>query len=577
MPKRFGACTIAQNSNRIGVLAIAICLGACQPHPGDEDVAPILRQIGPSSGFQFTHVNGMSGQYYIAEVMGAGAAFLDYDNDGDLDVYMVQGGSSLLQKGESELSRIGDRLFRNDLRVTPGGIVLAFTDVTEVSGIRAFGYGMGIAVGDYDRDGLADIYLSNFGNNELWRNNGDGTFSDRTSMAGVNDPALSTSALFLDYDQDGWLDLLVGNYVNFSARSHKICRRSDTAPDYCGPQSFEPVADRLFRNQGDGSFLDVTVESGMMLAGANLGATAADFDGDGWTDVFVANDAMENFLWINQGNGTFANEGLSSGVAVNARGEREASMGIALGDFDNDLDLDIFLSHLGTETNTLYANDGTGYFVDVTRGAGLATPSLPFTGFGTGWLDFDRDGWLDVLVVNGAVRTIPEQEAAGDPLPLKEADQLFRNSGAGQFEEIELEALRVEGVSRGATFGDIDNDGDTDVLITNNNGPARLLLNESPGGKYWLGVILIDKYGGAAQGAQAILTDGSGRKQLRAVSPAGSYLSSNDPRLLFGLTNATGKPQVLVRWPGGKKERWSDLERNQYHILNQGSGAPVEH
>jgi len=392
----------------------------------------------------------------------------------------------------------------------------------------------------------------------------------------VDDPAWSTSAAFLDFDRDGRLDLFVGNYVNFSLDNHKVCRRPDTAADYCGPQSFDPVADRLFRNTAGGIFQQVTSRNGLGAPGANLGTVVSDFDNDGWLDIFVANDAMENFLWMNQGDGTFNDAGLVRGVAVNARGEKEGSMGVGLGDYDNDGDLDLFLTHLGTETNTLYGNDGGGNFRDVTRQAGLAASSHRFTGFGTAWLDYDNDGWLDLLAVNGAVRIIAEQAAAGDPLPLKETDQLFRNLGNGRFEEMDVPVLKIPGASRAAAFGDIDNDGDTDVLITNNNGPARLLLNNTVGEHHWVGVRLLNEAGSDALGGQAVLTGEDGSQQMRVVISGGSYLSASDPRLLFGLGAHRSMEHVDVRWPDGNAERWNALEIDRYHVLIQGSGTPVE-
>jgi hypothetical protein len=531
------------------------------------------------SGLEFQHFNGMSGELYFPEMMGGGVGLFDYDGDGDLDVYLVQG-HMLGGKPVAEATfppahpiPLTDRLYRNDLedgRVT-------FTDVTESAGIRAEGYGMGVAAGDYDNDGHVDLYVTNFGANELWRNRGDGTFEDVTVKAGVGDPNWSVSASWLDYDRDGWLDLYVGNYVNYSFDNPKPCRSSTSARDYCSPLVYQPQVDSLFRNRGDGTFEDVSESTGIRRAyGGALGVVAADFNGDRWPDIYVANDGVANQLWINDGKGRFDNDAVMAGVAFNMDGSPEASMGVDAGDFDGDGDEDLFMTHLARETNTLYINDGRGWFEDRTVAMGLANPSFAYTGFGTAWIDYDRDGWLDLLVVNGAVTRVEAQLMAGDPYPLKQPDQLFRNLGAGRYAEATAQAgpaFKASLVSRGAAFGDLDQDGDPDVVIGNNAGPARVLINVLEGDAGWIGLRLVTPEGRRdAYGARVVLE--ADRPLWRRVRADGSYASSNDSRVLFGLgPKAPAELAVRVIWPNGVEERFAGLAAGRYHLLRQGGGS----
>lgn len=565
------------------------CAAPPRPTEPAAGVAPmpanqIFESYETEAGVDFVHFNGMAGEMYMAEVMGSGAAWLDYDNDGDLDLYLVQG--SMIGPGktlEDALhpppagSRAGDRLYRNDL---DDAGALRFTDVTAASGIAATGYGMGVAAGDYDNDGHVDLYVTNLGPNQLWRNDGDGTFRDVTSSAGVAGDRWSTSASFLDHDGDGLLDLYVTNYVDFSPQNHKACSQVSSAPDYCGPKTYRPQPDRLYRNRGDGSFEDATERAGMRTYGAGLGVVAADFNGDGLTDLYVANDADENQLWINRGGGRFADRAFIAGAAVNTRGEREAGMGVDAADFDDDGDEDLFVTHLDTETHTLYVNDGRGGFRDRTRLARLAAPSLRSTGFGTAWLDYDNDGGLDLFVANGAVRIDPGLAAAGDPYPLHEPNQLFRSLRDGTFEEITARAgaaFALSEVGRGAAFGDADNDGDTDILLTNNNGPARLLLNRVGQDAHWLGLRLVGEDGRRdLPGTRAaLIRPGSSATLWRRVRTDGSYLSANDPRVLFGLGDDPRVERVRVRWPDGSVEAWEAPAVDSYHTLVKGEGREV--
>ena len=531
-------------------------------------------------GLDFVQFNGMSGEYYFCEHMGSGAALLDHDGDGDLDLYVVQG--AMLPPGRDPASAtfppegpLGDRLFRN--RLVESGR-LGFEDVTEESGIHSAGYGMGATTGDYDRDGRVDLYVTRFGSNALLRNRGDGTFEDVTQASGTDDPRWSTSAAFLDYDADGWQDLFVAHYVDFTLENHKRCYSASSARDYCGPLSYEPVPDKLFRNRGDGTFEDVTASSQVArVYGAGLGVVWAEYDGDGRVDVYVANDTHPNQLWVNQGDGTFRDTALLGGCALNEDGKAEASMGVDSADYDEDGDEDLFMTHLTDETNTLYRNDGTGLFEDVTDEAALGVASRAYTGFGTSWIDYDNDGWLDLLVVNGAAETIEARARAGDVYPLDQSDQLFRNMGDGTFEDVSGaagEAFRHLAVSRGAAFGDLDNDGDTDVVVIDNSGRARLLINEVGALRPWLGLRLVDDRGDVL-GARAVAELDDGRRLHRRTHVAASYLSANDPRVLFGLGTASTVRRLTVQWPNGARERFGDLEPRRYTTLRRGSGEAV--
>ncbi len=440
-----------------GVLAVC---ALCQSLAG-ADRSPIFREVAQEVGLDFRHFIGATGEYFLPEIMGSGVGLFDYDSDGDLDVYFLQG--SMLDKtkamSESLFPFPGEapprnRLFRNDLNEKGQ---LHFTDVTGEAGVGHEGYGMGISVGDYNNDGHLDFYVTNFGPNVLYRNNGGGTFADVTREAGVDDPRFSASAAFLDYDSDGDLDLFLTNYVSFTVKGNRQCKGARR--DYCSPNAYEPLPDRVFRNEGDGKFTDVTEEVGLGTAfGAGLGVIALDFNFDDRLDIYVANDGTPNQLWVNHGDGTFEDLGLISGTAFNIDGVAEAGMGVTAADFDGDGDEDIFVTHNKEETNTLYLNGRKAGFSDATYRFGLANPSAPFTGFGTLWFDYDQDGWLDLFVANGAV-VIDTVEPPHLSYPYAQKNQLFRNQGTGRYREIGADiagpGLDLVEVSRGAAFGDI--------------------------------------------------------------------------------------------------------------------------
>ncbi len=553
------------------------------------------------SGFDFVHFNGMTGEFYMAEINSGGGALLDIDNDGDLDVYLTQG--QLL--GSADISKatfpprhplpLTDRLYRNDLTVTEDGRrQLRFTDITVEAGIKPAAYGFGVAAGDIDNDGWVDLYVTRLGSNTLLRNNGDGTFSDITDTSGADDTRWSVPAAFADFDRDGWLDLYVGNYLEFSEKTHKICRTATGAQDYCGPTAYPGVPDRLLRNLGTGSgggvrFEDVSAAAGMLgQPSKSLGVVAADLNGDGATDFYVANDLTPNQMWIQQtaggGKRLFSDEALLAGAAVNAQGKAEASMGVDAGDFDGDGDDDLFMTHLVRETNTLFLNDGSGMFEDATTKSGLGVPSWSHTSWGTAWFDYDNDGWLELMIANGAVKVIEELANANDPYPFHETNQLFHNKGAAGrvvFEDVTAKAGKVfelSEVSRAIAFGDLDNDGDPDVLLVNNNGPARLLINTVGQDRHWLGLRLLGKDGKRdALGARvALLRPGKDPSALwRRVRTDGSFAAANDPRVLIGLGDDAKPADVRVHWLDGSVEQWSQLPVDRYTTLQQGTGKTV--
>ncbi len=565
--------------------------------PAAPAVAPdLFADRAAEMGLDFVHFNGMSGRLNFAEMMGQGAALVDYDNDGDLDVYMVQG--NLLGDGTTVADvtyppkyplPLTDRLYRNDTYLRPDGTqVVHFTDVTEQSGDLGTGYGMGVTAGDYDNDGWVDLYITNFGSNQLLHNRGDGTFEDVTAKTGTDDPRWSVPAVFFDYDRDGWLDLYVGNYVEFRAATNKPCSSPQGGRDYCGPSSFNPEPDRLFHNRGDGTFEDVTATSKIISEyGSALGATAADFDGDGWVDLYVANDGMANELWLNQHDGTFEDGALLGGCAVNAMGQPEASMGVVTGDLDGNGTEDLFMTHLERETNTIYLNDGHGIFEDRSQQTGLGTPSWRFTGFGTALIDYDNDGLQDLFVANGAVTLLLDEVRAGDTYALHQTNSLYHNLGGGHFEEVTAKGGKVfelSEVSRGVAMGDVDEDGDSDLLVANSAGPVRLLVDQVAQDVPWLGLRLVGaagKGGGVRDmlGARATLYRKGAPTLYREARSCGSYASSNDPRVLFGLGPKSGEgadvEKVRVDWPDGRSEEWTGVEVGRYTTLFEGTGEPA--
>jgi enediyne biosynthesis protein E4 len=535
------------------------------------------------AGLRFIHFNGMSGAHYFPEVMPPGVGLFDFDNDGDLDVFAVQGrmlgaGKTVDQAISKPTGPAGGRLFRNDVTANADGTrTLHFVDVTDRSGIHATEYGIGVAAGDMDNDGWVDLYLTNFGRNQLFRNNHDGTFTDISRTSGTDADGFSSSAAFVDYDRDGWLDLYVAQYVRYTIASDRTCTDLAGVRGYCPPQVYTAAPDRLYRNRGDGTFVDVTDRALLGRSfGRGLGVVTADFNNDGWTDIYVANDGGENLLWMNLHNGTFRDEALSAGVAVTGEGHAEASMGVDAGDFDNDGDDDLFMTELNGEGSNLYVNDGKGVFEDRSAASGLGPASLQFTGFGTAWFDYDEDGWLDLLSVNGRVQAA--EGTTAEAFPMHQRKLLFRNMRNGRFEDASSQAgavFRQPQVGRGAAFGDIDNDGDEDVVVANDGGPAQLLINtlhERVGtAAHWVGLRLVGTAGHRDMPGTRVEIVRAGASSLwRRVRADGSYASANDPRILVGLAESTAAPRVRVHWTDGRVEEWTSVAVDQWHTLVEG-------
>jgi hypothetical protein len=544
---------------------------------------PLLRDGTDEVGLTFVHQAGETAELYLPEIMGAGGALFDFDGDGDLDLFLVDGGS-LKDRDSSVGGAPKHRLLRNEL--IPSGTV-RLTDVSGKAGLVTGGYGMGVAVGDIDNDGDIDLLVTSVGPDLLFRNNGDGTFSEVGQAAGIRDPRWTTSASFVDYDRDGDLDLYVTAYVDFTVRTHKRCYAPTGEPDYCTPAAHRPIGDRLYRNRGDGTFEDVTRVAGIANAtGPGLGVLSGDLNGDGWPDFYVANDGAANHLWVNQKDGTFLEQGLLAGVAYAMAGVPRAGMGVTAADYDNDGDLDLLVTNLTREGFTLFRNDGTGFFDDDSDRSNIGRDSFLSTGFGVGWFDVDLDGWLDLFAANGAVTRLVARQAVGDPF--RQRNQLFRHEGRGvSFREVpsaEEPVLARQEISRGLAFGDLDNDGDLDLLVTNNRGPARVLLNQvrqvwRSAAPHWLTIRLVgdprqrtNRWGiGARVGLE--------RKGLptlwRHVHSDGSYLSASDPRVTFGLGSSTRVDQLVIEWPNGQVQSVKNPLLNRQLTIRQPPSSPL--
>lgn len=526
------------------------------PEPGGP---PWFEDRTAASGIDFLHTSGKK-RFWYPEIFAGGVLLLDYDGDGLLDVYLVQGGEIAPEGGDSP----GNRLYRNlgDFR---------FEDVTGSAGVGDRGYGMGGAIADYDGDGDPDIYVTNLGANVLYRNEGNGRFTDVTADAGVGDVNWSTSSLFFDADADGDLDLYVADYLRWSIATDVECYSGSGRRVYCNPNNFQASQpDALYRNDGNGRFTDISAAAGIHEARGNgLGVVAGDFGGDGRIDLYVANDGMANQLWINQGGLKFVDEGLSTGTAFNAVGEAEAGMGIAAADVDSDGDLDLFVSHLREETNTFYLRDTDRFFEDITNRTGLGSTSYEFTGFGLGIIDFDHDGLLDIYVANGRVNY---WDPVNDPEDIyAESNQLFRGVGALRFAEVLPRggtAGAIVETSRAAAFGDLDNDGAVDVVVGNRDAKATVLRNTAGSGGHWVQFAVLDRDGGYALHA-LVRIDAGGVPRWRRVERGYSYCASNDPRVHCGLGSATTVDAVTVYWNDGATSEFGPFEVDRVHVLRR--------
>ncbi|MSR60920.1 MAG: CRTAC1 family protein [Planctomycetes bacterium] len=548
---------------RLGTLTLlAACAGCCKS--ASETGAPWFAEEAHARGLDFSWQSGHAQKHYFPEIMGGGVALLDAEQDGDLDVYLVQAGSSVAAPAE----RPPNQLFEN----TGGG---RFRDASAGSGAEDRGYGMGVAAGDANDDGRTDLYVTNVGPNALLLNQGACTFRDDTERAGVGDPAWSTSAAFVDYDKDGDLDLYVANYIRWSLADEITCYTKPHPEDYCSPNSYAaPAQDTLYRNEGDGRFSDVSFAAGLRAAyGNGLGVVCADFDGDGWSDVFVANDGMLNQLWHNRHDGTFEDLGVSSGCAVDQDGRKKAGMGTHAADVDFDGDEDLLVVNLAGESDSFYRNDG-GRFSDRTPLVGLGAASRPFTRFGAGFADFDNDGFLDLYEANGRVTRLPEDSG---PRPFDEPNLLFRGTRAGKFEEVHPRGGTREplsATSRGTAFGDLDGDGGVDVVVVNRDSPAYFLMNRVPERGHWIAFQVRETNGRDALGAVLAL-DLDGTNVRRTVRSAYSYCAASDPRVHLGLGARTSiDGGVSVTWADGSEERFTGpFAASQVHVLGRGQSV----
>ena len=527
-------------------MGAALWLGLwCRAAPAVADGGALaFREVGESIGLEFRHHHGGSGHFYMPETMGSGVAVLDYDGDGDQDVFFVDGGALPGYQGEPA----GSILYRND-----GG---RFVDRTAQAGLMVSGYGMGVTVGDVDSDGDLDVYVTAFGANELFRNLGDGSFAEVGRAAGVDDGLWGASAAFADADLDGDLDLYVTNYVDFSFANNPLCGdQARGLRSYCHPDVFNGLPDRFLRNRGDGTFSDATEEAGFAEArGAGLGVVFGDVDADGWPDLYVANDMTPNFLFRGRGDGTFEERALMAGAALGQSGEPEAGMGVAMGDLDGDDWPEIYVTHLDRQTNALYSGRNGGLFLDRRFIARVAAPSIYKVGFGTAFADLDLDGDRDIVVANGHI--IHNVDELGKGSSYRQRNQVLVNLGGGRFAEAEDIGLDAVRSSRGLALGDLDGDGDLDLVITNSDDVAEVYANETVAMGGWLEVALRAARGGGGSGGLGarVRLVGASASQWRELRSASSYLSQSASEAHFGLGDGAWSG-VEITWPGGGLQR----------------------
>jgi hypothetical protein len=552
-----------------GVAAVAAGLGCMYSMARPAGPATIrFRDVAASAGVKFSLLDGATPEKRQIEPMAGGVAVFDFNNDDRPDIYFVNGARQpLLTKPDPSYY---NRLYRNEGNGT-------FTDVTDAAGVRGMGFASGVAAGDYDNNGFVDLFIAGVDRNILYRNRGNGTFEDATAPAGLAAPPgapkpWAIGAGWFDYDNDGRLDLIVVHYCVWNPEKEPACTIGK-ARTYCHPKYYQGLPNALFRNNGDGTFTDVSRQSGVAAAAGAYPMTAvsADYDNDGWPDIYVACDSTPSWLFRNQHDGTFRQEGLERGAALSEDGMEQAGMGVAVGDYDLDGHLDIFKTHFADDTNVLYRNDGKGNFDDVTIRAGIGVETR-YVGWGAGMADLDNDGFPDIFLVTGSV--YPEVERALPAYPFRTPRLVFRNLGDGRFEELIEEAgsgVAAAHASRGCAFGDFDNDGDVDVLIMNMNEPPSLLRNDVSGSGHWLKVLLVGvKSNRSAIGARVVASSG-GRTRTQEVSAQSSFYSVNDRRLHFGLGEAK-LADLTIRWPNGLTEKIPNVEANQLVVIREGAG-----
>ncbi len=520
--------------------------------------------VAATAGLTVVASSGTATKDYLVDSTGTGAAFLDYDNDGDLDALIVRG--STLER----LAKGGDQmvaLYRNE------GLG-RFTDVTVATGLERRGWGSGVCVADYDNDGLQDVYITAYGPNVLWRNAGKGRFVATGEAA---DGRWSTGCAFGDYDRDGFVDLYVANYVDFDIRTAP--KRGTPACRYmnvdinCGPRSFAGQPDTLYRNTGKGTFVDVSKQSGAVDPGHyGFGVLFSDLNADGWLDIYVANDSVPNLFFRNKGDGTFLEEGLLSGLAVRNDGREQAGMGIDAGDYDGDGRLDLVKTNFSQDYTTLYRNQGGGLFTDASLSSGVASTLGPYLGWGVGFIDVDNNGLLDIFIANGHLYPDIGNTRV---TTYRQRNQIFYNEGKGRFRHVAPTAangLQIEKSSRGTAFGDYDNDGDIDILVVNIDDRPTLLRNDTSGG-HWLTLELTGTKSNRDAIGALVTVEVGGRRQVAEVRSGGSYISHNDMRVHFGLGTATTVDRLTIRWPNGLTETVKALAADRFYAAREGAGV----
>jgi enediyne biosynthesis protein E4 len=537
--------------------------------------APVqFTDITQPARIEFRHENSATPGKYLVETMGGGVALFDYDNDGRLDVFFTNGAKIADPMPAGTLPDKADPRFWNRMyRQTQEGAFVDVTDKAGLSGMPQNRYGMGVAVGDYDNDGFQDIYVTNFGANTLYRNNGNGTFTDVTARAGVASSGWSASAGFFDYDNDGRLDLFVTRYLTWAFDKNRYCgEKKPGYRAYCHPDNFDGIANVLYHNDGNGTFTDVSAKAGIAdPSGKGLGLAFADYDDDGFIDVYVANDSVQSFLYHNKGGGTFDEVGLLAGVGFNEDGKTFAGMGVDFSDYDNDGRPDVFVTDLSNERYRLFRHNGDGSFRDVTNASGVGGATLPFAGWSTRFFDYDNDGWKDIFVAQGHVmdtieKTAPNLRYLQPPLLLRNESGRFVRVAAG-------EPFKYDWAGRGAAFGDLDNDGDVDVVVSNVGQKAFVLRNDGGNRKNWLGIATVGTRSNRdCIGCRIKVVSPSGLTQFFTINTAVGYLSASDKRLIVGLGDETMARLVEIRWPSGTVQKMDNVKAGQTIVAREPDG-----
>jgi hypothetical protein len=544
----------------LGAGALCVLAAAVAGTPGTADVA--FTDVTASAGIHFVHNAGKSGKKYLPETVGSGAAFIDADGDGWIDIFLVNG-KDWTPRGRKSLGA----LYRNNKNGT-------FTDITAGSGLDVEMYGIGVAVGDFDNDGRDDLYVTALDGDHLFHNEGGGKFRDVTKTSGIQNTSFGTSAAWLDYDKDGKLDLFVANYVQWSAKTDIWCSLDGKTKSYCTPESYKGTASKLYHNLGNGRFEDVTVKAGLGdPTSKSLGIAVIDYDGDSWPDLFVANDTQPNKLYHNNHNGTFSEVGISAGVAFGEDGGARGAMGADWADYDRSGRAHLLVGNFSNQMVALYHNEGNGLFVDQAPLSPVGRDSLLSLGFGAFFFDYDLDGYPDILTANGHIE---EQIGTVQPkIKYQEPPLLFRNVGGKKFENMSAkvgEAFTVPMVARGAIFGDYDHDGDLDVLFSTSNGPARLLRNDGGNRNHWVCIKTVGtKSNRDGIGAVVRIESASG-KQWNTVRSGSSYASQSDLALTFGLGGDTSVKTIQVEWPSGTKQNFTGIAANQFITIDESKG-----